>query len=144
MFLLLCVFGGLAGYDEGSRWDSFWDGRKYEQPNENSSRLCGLNFYKVINKGDFEEMRKWGDKEGIWGWLRKDLGIIFFCLEVFGEWWKRSYVARFWRSTKSVVFDFGLLQIGEVVGVRFVDLCLQGKYKFFLLRNVLKEAEYLS
>jgi hypothetical protein len=40
-------------------------------------------------------------------------------------------------------FDFGLLQIGEVVGVRFVDLCLKGKYKFFLLHNVLKEAEYL-
>jgi len=29
MFLFfLCVFGGLVGYDEGSRWDSFWDGKK--------------------------------------------------------------------------------------------------------------------
>ncbi len=26
-------------------------------------------------------------------------------------------------------FDFGLLQIGKVVGVRFVDLCIEGKYK---------------
>ncbi len=30
---------------------------KHEQPNENSSKLCGSNFYKVISKGDFEEMR---------------------------------------------------------------------------------------
>ncbi len=41
-------------------------------------------------------------------------------------------------------FDFGLLQIGEVVEVRFVDLCLEGKYKNNPLRNVLKEVEYLS
>jgi hypothetical protein len=33
---------------------------------------------------------------------------------------------------------------GEVVGVRFVDLCLEAKYKNNLLCNVLKEAEYLS
>ncbi len=26
-------------------------------------------------------------------------------------------------------FSFGLLQIGEVVGVMFVDLCFEGKYK---------------
>jgi hypothetical protein len=26
-------------------------------------------------------------------------------------------------------FDFGLLQIGEVVGVKFVGFCLEGKYK---------------
>jgi hypothetical protein len=26
-------------------------------PNENSSRLYGSDFYKVIGKGDFEEMR---------------------------------------------------------------------------------------
>jgi len=51
----LCVFGGLAGYDEGSRWYYFGDGRKYEQPNDNFSRLGGSNFYKVISKGDFEE-----------------------------------------------------------------------------------------
>jgi hypothetical protein len=31
--------------------------KKYEQPDENSSRLCESNFYKVIGKGDFEEMR---------------------------------------------------------------------------------------
>jgi hypothetical protein len=41
-------------------------------------------------------------------------------------------------------FDFGLLQIGKVVGVRFVDLCIEGKYKNNPLRNVFKEAEYLS
>jgi hypothetical protein len=33
---------------------------------------------------------------------------------------------------------------GEVVGVEFVDLCLEGKYKDNLLCNVLKEVEYLS
>jgi hypothetical protein len=48
MFLFLCVFGGLVGYDERSKWDNIWDGRKYEQSNENFSRLCGLDFYKVI------------------------------------------------------------------------------------------------
>jgi len=26
-------------------------------------------------------------------------------------------------------FDFGLLQIGEVMGVKFVGFCLKGKYK---------------
>ncbi len=53
---------------------------------------------------------------------------------------------KFLRRTKSVVFDFdfGLLQIGEVVGMRFVDFYLEGKYKNNPLRNVLKEAEYLS
>jgi hypothetical protein len=30
MFLFLCVFGGLVDYDEGSRWDSLGDIRKYE------------------------------------------------------------------------------------------------------------------
>jgi len=30
VFVILCVFGGLVGYDERSRWDSFWDGIKYE------------------------------------------------------------------------------------------------------------------
>jgi hypothetical protein len=53
-------------------------------------------------------------------------------------------VINFLKRTKSVVFDFGLLQIGEVVGVRFVNLYLEGKYKNNPLRNVLKEAEYLS
>jgi hypothetical protein len=33
---------------------------------------------------------------------------------------------------------------GELMGVRFVDLCLEAKYKDNLLRNVLKEAKYLS
>jgi len=44
-----------------------------------------------------------------------------------------------------VVFDFGfgLLQIGKVVGVRFINLCLKGNYKNNLLRNVFKEVEYL-
>jgi hypothetical protein len=28
MFLFLCVFCGLAKYDEGSRWDNFWDGKQ--------------------------------------------------------------------------------------------------------------------
>jgi hypothetical protein len=41
-------------------------------------------------------------------------------------------------------FDFGLLQIKEVAGMRFVDLCLKGKYKNNPLRNVFKEVEYLS
>jgi hypothetical protein len=41
-------------------------------------------------------------------------------------------------------FDFGLLQLGKVVRVRFVDLCFEGKYKNNPLCNVLKEAEYLS
>jgi len=48
MFLFLCVFGELARYDKGSRWNNFWDGRKYEQPNENFLRFYGLDFYKVI------------------------------------------------------------------------------------------------
>jgi hypothetical protein len=84
MFLFLCVFGGLVGYDEGSRWDSLWDGIKYEQPNENFSRLYGSDFCKVINKGDFGEARKWGDEEDIRGRLRKDLGSFYF-LEVLGD-----------------------------------------------------------
>ncbi len=33
---------------------------------------------------------------------------------------------------------------GEVVGVRFVDLCLEAKYKNNMLRNVFKEISYLS
>jgi hypothetical protein len=41
-------------------------------------------------------------------------------------------------------FDFGLLQIGEVLGVKFVNLCLKGKYKNNPLCNVFKEAEYFS
>jgi len=32
----------------------------------------------------------------------------------------------------------------EVMGVRFVDLYFEAKYKDNLLRNVFKEAEYLS
>jgi hypothetical protein len=32
----------------------------------------------------------------------------------------------------------------EVVVVRFVDRCLKGKYKNNLLRNVFREAKYLS
>jgi hypothetical protein len=32
---------------------------------------------------------------------------------------------------------------GEVVRMRFVDLCLEAKYKDNPMRNVLKEAEYL-
>ncbi len=38
------------------------------------------------------------------------------------------------------VFCFG---VGEAVGIRFVDFCLEGKYKNNLLRNVLRKAEYL-
>ncbi len=41
-------------------------------------------------------------------------------------------------------FDFGLLQLEEVVRASFVDLCFKGKYKNNPLCNVLKEAEYLS
>jgi hypothetical protein len=42
-------------------------------------------------------------------------------------------------------FDFGLLQIGEVVGVSFINLCLEGKYKKKnLMRNVFRKTEYLS
>ncbi len=33
---------------------------------------------------------------------------------------------------------------GEVVGMRFVNLCLKAKYKNNPLCNVFKEAEYLS
>jgi hypothetical protein len=33
---------------------------------------------------------------------------------------------------------------GEVVGVRFVDLYLEAKYKDNSLRNALKEVDYLS
>jgi hypothetical protein len=33
---------------------------------------------------------------------------------------------------------------GEVVGMRFVDLCFKAKYKDNLMRNVLKEAKYIS
>jgi hypothetical protein len=32
---------------------------------------------------------------------------------------------------------------GKVVGMRFVNLCLEAKYKNNLLHNVFKEAEYL-
>jgi hypothetical protein len=32
---------------------------------------------------------------------------------------------------------------GEVVGVRFVDLCLEGNKKNNLLRSVLRKVEYL-
>ncbi len=39
------------------------------------------------------------------------------------------------------VFCFG---VAEVVGMRFVDLCLEGKYKNNPLCNVFREAEYLS
>ncbi len=95
MFIILCVFGGLVGYDEIIMWNSFWDGRKYEQPNENSSRFCESNFCKVIGKGDFEEMKIWGDEDIIWGKLKKDLGIILMkILEDhcggFGGWWRRN------------------------------------------------------
>jgi hypothetical protein len=29
MYIFLCVFGGLVGYDEGNMRDSLGDGRKY-------------------------------------------------------------------------------------------------------------------
>jgi hypothetical protein len=74
MFLVLCVFDSMVGYDVWSMWNNFWDGRKYEQPNENSSRLCTSYFYKVINKTDFEEMSWWSDEVRF---LKKDLMKIF-------------------------------------------------------------------
>ncbi len=39
---------------------------------------------------------------------------------------------------------FCFVSKGEVVVMRFVDLCLEGKYKNNLLCNVLREAKYLS
>jgi hypothetical protein len=38
----------------------------------------------VIDKRDFGEARSWGDEEGIWGRLKKDLGDHFF-VEVLGD-----------------------------------------------------------
>jgi hypothetical protein len=46
MFLVLCVFYSLVGYDVGNMWNYFWDEGKYEQPNENFSKLCRSYFIK--------------------------------------------------------------------------------------------------
>jgi hypothetical protein len=40
--------------------------------------------------------------------------------------------------------SFCFVNKGEVVVVRFIDLCLEGKYKNNLLCNVLRKAKYLS
>jgi hypothetical protein len=96
MFLFLCVFGGLAWYDEGRRWDNFQDGRKYEQPNAKKFKLYESDFYKVISKGDLEEMRWWGDEEITWSFWGRTWGIIFLVKILgdhfggFGGWWERS------------------------------------------------------
>jgi hypothetical protein len=39
--------------------------------------LCKWDFCIVISKGDFGEVRRWGDEEDIWTRLRKDLGGSF-------------------------------------------------------------------
>jgi hypothetical protein len=113
MFLFLCVFGGLVGYDEGSRWDNFWNGRKYEQPNENSLRLCGLDFYKMIGKEDFEEMKRWGKEEIIWSFWKKTWRRLFCFLWTFSE----------------IIVEVLEGNEREVVRVRFVDFCLEGSTK---------------
>ncbi len=105
--------------------DNFWDGRKYEQPTENSSRLCGLDFYKMISKGDFEEMRWRRDYLKL---PKKTLGgfLWFFFVTilgdhsgVFGRRWKRSCGNEVCRSLS------------------------WRKYKNNPLCNVLRKAEYL-
>jgi len=61
--------------------------------------------------------------------IRKDLGrifILFFC-EDFGE-----IIVKVLKGDE-----------GEVVGMRFVDICLKAKYKNNPMCNVFKEAEYL-
>jgi hypothetical protein len=72
-FTIFVCFGDLAGYDEGSRSDSFWDERKYEQLNENSSKLYGSYFCKVIGKGDFGEAKRWDEEE----YLKGDFGEVW-------------------------------------------------------------------
>jgi hypothetical protein len=64
----------------------------------------------VIDKGDFEEMR-WG--RDYLRFLRKDLGGFLFFL------W------RFWENIEEVLEG----NDGEVVGMRFVDLRLEGNTK---------------
>ncbi len=130
MFLFLFVFCGLARYYEGSRWDNFWDGRKYEQSNEIFSRLCGSHFYSDWLGGFWgeEEMRWKGDYLRL---LKRDLGVVgdfnFWCVKIlgdhyggFGRRWRRSYGNEVCRSLS------------------------WRKNKDDPLHNVLKEAKYLS
>ncbi len=79
--------------------------------------IRGLDFLKEIGKREFGVVKRWdeeGVKEGVVGVIKREIK------------WMRNR-----GGLKSVVFDFdfGLLQIGEVVGVKFVGFCLEGKYK---------------
>jgi len=88
MFLFLYVFGGLARYDEEVGEIISEMEKKYEQPNENSSRLCGSNFYKVIGLGGI--LRREGNemRRRLFEAFKEGLGRLdfnFFVCEDFGS-----------------------------------------------------------
>jgi len=116
MFLFLYVFGGLVGYDEGSKWDSLGDRKKYEQSNENFSKLCVSDFCKVINKGDFEKVRWWGHYLRLI--MRKELEDHLFFFFFFFLW-------RIWEITVEVLEGHE----GEIVGIEVCRSLSWKKYK---------------
>ncbi len=63
MFLFLCVFGGLARYDEGSRWDNFWDGKNMSNLMKIFQGFMNHISIKWLVRGI---LKRWGDEEIIW------------------------------------------------------------------------------